>query len=123
MNPDPCLSPAHVLARDIAARRLSPVDLVEALLARIAAYDPKLHAFIDVYAADARLAAEAADKAIRAGHALGPFPGVPIAIKDIIATEGRITTRGSATPPAHRATTSAPVAAPAIGQGSILLRK
>lgn len=42
---DPCLAPAHVLSREIAARRLSPVDLMDALLARIAAHDPKLHAF------------------------------------------------------------------------------
>src|SRR5882672_544111 len=123
MNPDPCLSPAHVLARDIAARRLSPVDLVEALLARIAAYDPKLHAFIDVYAADARLAAEAADKAIRSGHALGPFHGVPIAIKDIIDIEGRITTGGSASRLDHRATRTATVVRRLVCQGMIVLGK
>jgi hypothetical protein len=58
---DPALWPAHVLAREIAARRLSPVDVVEALLVRIERLDPKLHAFVDVYAADARLAAAAAD--------------------------------------------------------------
>ncbi|MDP3317989.1 MAG: amidase, partial [Bosea sp. (in: a-proteobacteria)] len=58
---DPTFWPAHVLAREIAARRLSPVDVVEALLARIARLDPKLHAFVDVYAEDARLAAEAAE--------------------------------------------------------------
>ena len=56
---DPALWPAHVLAREIAARRLSPVDIVEALLVRIERLDPKLHAFVDVYAADARLAAAA----------------------------------------------------------------
>src|SRR3982751_4721195 len=81
-NTDPSYLPAHVLAAQIAARRLSPVDVVEAMLARIAAHDPKLHAFIDVYADDARLAAEAAEKAIRAGHAVGPLHGVPIALKD-----------------------------------------
>ena len=84
-----------VLAAEIAARRLSPVDVVEAMLARIAAHDPKLHAFIDVYADDARLAAEAAEKAIRAGHAVGPLHGVPIALKDLIDIEGRVTTGGS----------------------------
>src|SRR5581483_8580341 len=94
-NTDPCLMPAHRLAAEIAARRLSPVDFVEAFLTRIAAHDAKLHAFIDVYADDARLAAEAADKAIRAGHAVGPLHGVPIALKDLIDIEGRITTGGS----------------------------
>jgi aspartyl-tRNA(Asn)/glutamyl-tRNA(Gln) amidotransferase subunit A len=50
-NSDPCLAPAHVLSREIAARRLSPVDVMDAFLARIAAHDPKLHAFVEVYAA------------------------------------------------------------------------
>src|SRR6202011_165831 len=92
---DPASLPAHKLAEAIAARRLSPVDVAEALLARIAAHDPKLHAFIDVYADEARLAAAAADKAIRSGHAVGPLHGVPIALKDLIDLEGRITTGGS----------------------------
>src|SRR5438067_8838225 len=94
-NTDPSYLPVHRLAPEIAARRLSPVDVVDALLARIAAHNPKLHAFIDVYAEDARLAAEAADKAIRSGHALGPLHGVPIALKDLIDLEGRVTTGGS----------------------------
>src|SRR6476661_7874854 len=95
-NTDPSYLPAHVQAAEIAARRLSPVPVVEALLARIAAYDPKLHAYIDVYADDARLAAEAADKAIRAGHAVGPLHGVPIAIKDLVEIEGEIAMGGTA---------------------------
>src|SRR3954449_11857712 len=94
-NTDPCFLPAHVLAAGIAARRLSPVDVVEAMLARIAAHDAKLHAFIDVYAAPPPRAAEAPDKAIRAGHAVGPLHGVPIALKDLIDIEGRVTTGGS----------------------------
>src|SRR6185312_14896931 len=94
-NTDPSYLPASRLAAEIAARRLSPVDVVEAMLARIAGHDPKLHAFVDVYADDARLAAEAADKAIRAGHAVGPLHGVPIALKDLIDNEGRVTTGGS----------------------------
>ena len=94
-NTDPTYLPAHQLAADIAARRLSPVTVVEAFLARIAAHDQKLHAYIDVYADDARLAAEAADKAIRAGHAVGPLHGVPIALKDLIDIEGRVTTGGT----------------------------
>src|SRR5260221_690738 len=61
-NTDPCFLPVHRLAAEIAARRLSPVEVVEAFLARIAAHEPKLHAYVDVYADDARLAADAADK-------------------------------------------------------------
>ena len=94
-NTDPSFLPAHRLAAEIAARRLSPVDIVEALLSRIERHNPKLHAFIDVYADDARLAAEAADKAIRSGHSVGPLHGVPIALKDNYWTRGVRTTAGS----------------------------
>jgi aspartyl-tRNA(Asn)/glutamyl-tRNA(Gln) amidotransferase subunit A len=94
-NTDAALLPAHVLSAEIGARRLSPVDLVDALLARISAVDGKLHAFVEVYAEEARLAAAAADKAIRSGHAIGPLHGIPIALKDLIEIEGRVTTGGS----------------------------
>src|SRR5215207_4884424 len=47
----------HELSAAIQARRLSPVDLVEAYLARIEVREPKLRAFVEVYAEDARLAA------------------------------------------------------------------
>jgi aspartyl-tRNA(Asn)/glutamyl-tRNA(Gln) amidotransferase subunit A len=88
--------PVHILAADIAARRLSPVDLVDEYLARIERLEPKLHAFVSVNAANARLAAEAADKAIRSGHAIGPLHGIPIAIKDLVEIEGEVAMGGSA---------------------------
>src|ERR1700740_1170825 len=91
----PAQLPAHVLTSEIAARRLSPVDLVDALLERVRAGDPKLHAFAEVYAEDARLAAAAAEQAIRSGHAIGPLHGIPIALKDLIEIEGKVTTGGS----------------------------
>ena len=92
-------NPAFLTATDAAAAiqagRLSPVELVDALLDRIDAHDEKLHAFAAVYREDARAAAEAAHKAIRAGHTIGPWHGIPIALKDIIDIEGRVTTIGS----------------------------
>src|SRR6516165_2023116 len=92
---DPALLPVHILSTEIGARRLASIDLVEALLERIRAGDPKLHGFVEVYAEDARFAAEAADKAIRSGHVIGPLHGIPIALKDLIESEGRVTTGGS----------------------------
>ena len=50
--------PVHELAAEIAARRLSPVDLVDDYLARIERLEPRLHAFVSVNATHARLAAE-----------------------------------------------------------------
>src|ERR1051325_32358 len=122
-NTDPGFLPAHVLAAEIAARRLSPVDAVEAMLARIAAHNRKLHAFIDVYADDARLATEAADKAIRAGHAVGPLHGVPIALKDLIDIEGRVTTGGSMAWGNRRSPATATPPRPFFAQGMIVLGK
>jgi len=122
-NTDPSFLPAHRLAAEIAARRLSPVDVVEVLLARIATYDPKLHAFIDVYSEDARLAAEAADKAIRSGHAVGPLHGVPIALKDLIDLEGRVTTGGSMVWRDRRSPATATLARRLIAAGMIVLGK
>jgi len=122
-NADLCYLPAHRLAADIAARRLSPVDVVDAFLARIAAHDPKLHAYIDVWADDARLAAEAADKAIRAGHAVGPLHGVPIALKDLIDIEGRVTTGGSAVWRERRSPATATLVRRFFAQGMIVLGK
>src|SRR5277367_648894 len=59
---NPAYLPIHALSAAIQARRLSPVELTENLLGRIARLDGKLHAFIALYADDARLAAEAAEK-------------------------------------------------------------
>jgi aspartyl-tRNA(Asn)/glutamyl-tRNA(Gln) amidotransferase subunit A len=111
------------LSAGLAARRFSPVDVVEAHLARIAALDPRLHAFVEIYAADARLAAEAADKAHRSGHGLGPLHGIPIAIKDLVEVAGHVTTGGS---PSRRNVTSAHSATLVkrlIGAGMIMLGK
>lgn len=120
---DPALLPAHVLAREIAARRLSPVDVVDALLRRIDRFEPKLQSFVEVYATDARLAAEGADKAIRSGHAVGPLHGVPVALKDLVDLEGRITTGGSAHWRQRRSTVTATIARRMIAQGMIVLGK
>jgi aspartyl-tRNA(Asn)/glutamyl-tRNA(Gln) amidotransferase subunit A len=84
------------VAVEIARRRLSPVDLVDECVARIERLERRLHVFVSVNAANARLAAEAADKAIRAGHAVGPLHGIPIAIKDLVEIEGEVAMGGTA---------------------------
>ncbi|WP_375464696.1 amidase [uncultured Methylobacterium sp.] len=120
---DPALLSASALAEKIAGKALSPVEAVEALLARISACEPKLQAFTEVFAADARLAAEGADRAIRSGHAVGPLHGVPVVLKDLIDLEGRITMGGSAAHRARRATRTATIARRLIAQGMIVLAK
>lgn len=120
---DPTGLPVHELSRLLATRALSPVDLVDAYLARIERHDPQLHAYTEVYAADARLAAQAADAAIRSGHAAGPLHGIPIALKDLIELEGRIVTGGSEAWIDRRATRTATLARRLVAQGLIVLGK
>jgi aspartyl-tRNA(Asn)/glutamyl-tRNA(Gln) amidotransferase subunit A len=122
-NTDPAFLPAHALSAEIGAGRLSPVDLIDALLARIRAQDQKLHAFVEVYADEARLAAEAADKAIRSGHRIGPLHGIPIALKDLIEIEGRVTTGGSQVWCDRRSTYTATIAQRLIAAGMIVIGK
>src|SRR5437773_2218311 len=92
---DPVWAGVAELSRAFETRALSPVDVVDALLARIARRDPALHAYIAIYESEARLAAEAADRAIKSGHRVGPLHGVPIGLKDLIDLRGRVTTGGS----------------------------
>ncbi|MEW9613387.1 amidase [Shinella sp. S4-D37] len=79
-------------ARLIAARKLSPVDLVEHCLSRTAALDNDLHSFITITADQARQDARAAESRMMAGTLRGRLDGIPIAHKDIYATRGIATT-------------------------------
>jgi aspartyl-tRNA(Asn)/glutamyl-tRNA(Gln) amidotransferase subunit A len=82
-------------ARLITTRKLSPVELVEAFLARIAQLDGTLHSYITVTAEAARSAARAAEAAIIAGRTIDPMHGVPYGLKDNYYTKGIRTTAGS----------------------------
>ena len=79
-------------AEAFATRRLSPVELLDHLLARIAALDPKLHAFIRLDADAAREEARAAGRELAAGRPRGKLHGIPIGVKDIIDVAGLPTT-------------------------------
>ncbi len=80
----------------IRSRKLSPVELTQACLARIERLNPVLNAFITVTAEAARKEARDAEAEIQKGKWRGPLHGVPIALKDIIDTAGVRTTAASA---------------------------
>jgi aspartyl-tRNA(Asn)/glutamyl-tRNA(Gln) amidotransferase subunit A len=90
-----CWMPATDLARAIRERRLSPVELVEAVLARIDRLNARLRAYLTVTDAQARQAARQAEAAVMRGDALGSLHGIPVAVKDLSYTKGIRTTRGS----------------------------
>ena len=93
IGPDPGFPTIAEAARLIASRKLGPVELTRALLARIAARDPALNAFITVTERQALTAARAAERADRKGAA--PLRGIPLAFKDIYETAGIRTTAHS----------------------------
>jgi len=95
LDPNLLFAPAHQQAALIRKKQISSLELTEAYLARIAALNPRVNAFITVTADRARADARAADAAVARGDATGPLHGVPYAPKDILATKGILTTNGS----------------------------
>ena len=94
MTKEIILSDAIKLAELIRTKEVSPVEVVQAHLDRIAAVNPKINAIITL--ADGALkAAKAAEAAVLAGDELGPLHGVPFTVKDSIDTADVATQRGS----------------------------
>ncbi len=114
---------AAELARLIAARDVSPVEVVQAYLDRIEALDGKLRAFITVTADAARAAAKAAEAQVTSAGARGPLCGVPIALKDLVSTRGVRTTGGSRILADNVPAQDATVAARLAAAGAISLGK
>jgi aspartyl-tRNA(Asn)/glutamyl-tRNA(Gln) amidotransferase subunit A len=81
--------------RRIAAGEITATQVVETVLARIAAIDGELGAFLEIDATGAREAAAEVDRRRAASVPQGPLAGVPIALKDVLVTRGLATTAGS----------------------------
>lgn len=95
MSDDLLAASATELGARIRAKEISPVELVECSLGRIAAMQPELNAFITVTEDAARAAARTAEREILDGRWRGALHGMPYAAKDLILTKGVRTTMGS----------------------------
>jgi aspartyl-tRNA(Asn)/glutamyl-tRNA(Gln) amidotransferase subunit A len=95
MNDDLCFTPATELAGLIRTKRLSPVELMQATLARAQTLNPRLNAICTPTYDAALDAARAAESAVVRGEPLGPLHGVPTTIKDLAFTRGVRTMGGS----------------------------
>ncbi len=95
MNPDITRSSAAELAHALDSRELSSVEVVQAHLDRIAAVDGEVHSYLHVDSEGALAAAREVDQRRSSGEELHVLAGVPIAVKDVLATKGLPTTCGS----------------------------
>lgn len=118
-----------VEARELVGRReLSPVELLDSCLARIDAVDPAVNAMVIRADDRARAEAIAAERALAAernedGDQLGPLHGLPVAIKDLQATEGIRTTYGAETFADNVPTTDAGIVARVRAAGGVVVGK
>ncbi|MDQ1901631.1 amidase family protein [Paracoccus sp. WLY502] len=92
---DLCFTSATALAEMIRAKSLSPVELMDAVLARTERINPILRSFLHVDPDGARAAAREAEAAVMRGDSLGPLHGIPVSIKDSHNVKGMPTTNGS----------------------------
>src|SRR5580658_5660928 len=111
---------AVTMAAQIRKRELSPVELVEAHLARIEKLNPTLNAFVQVDAEGARRQARAAEDAV-SHEKLGPLHGVPISIKSSIEVKGMRCEAGSKLRTGFVAKQDAPLVSRLRNAGAIIL--
>ena len=90
-----CFTPALELAGMIREKKISPVELTQAVLNRIETLNPKINAYCTLIPESALQAAKEAETKVMKEEVLGPLHGIPLSIKDLMPTEGIRTTWGS----------------------------
>jgi amidase len=123
MMTDPTLWSATEQAAAIASGALGSEELLDLCLARIAAVDPLVHAVCTLAEEPARERSRAADAATARGESWGPLHGLPITIKDAIATAHIRSTGGSTALRDHVPTADAPAVASLKAAGAIVFGK
>lgn len=109
------------MARLVRTGEASPVELVDAHLARIEALNPRLNAFVAIDAVGARSAARRAEAAVVRREPLGPLHGIPISMKSTVEVSGMPWDVGSRSRAGVRGSADAPIVARAKAAGAILL--
>ncbi|HSF04223.1 MAG TPA: amidase [Methylomirabilota bacterium] len=119
-----CWLSATELAARYRKRTLSPVEVVEALLDRMARVNPTLNAYVTLTAETARRQARLAERALtRRSARLGALHGVPFSVKDLVITRGVRTTFGTPFYRDHVPTEDAPIVERLKAAGGILMGK
>lgn len=112
---------AVAMAEQVRSGSISPVELVNAHLARIETLQPKLNAFVQVDAGGARKQARVAEAAVKSGEEVGALHGVPICIKSSIAVSGMRWECGTRLRAGAVATQDAPLVTRLKNAGAIVL--
>jgi Asp-tRNA(Asn)/Glu-tRNA(Gln) amidotransferase A subunit family amidase len=118
---DLTLLPAVVMAQQIREKKISPVELADAHLAKIERLNPKLNAFVHVDAERVRREARAAEADVKNGEARGPLHGVPISIKSSLDVAGLRCEAGTRLRAGYVAAQDAPLVARLRNAGAIVL--
>jgi len=90
-----CFMSAAQMAEAVRTRKVSPVEIMEAILERIERLNPVVNAYCTLAASEAMAQAKNAETMVVQGRELGPLHGVPVSVKDLIFTSGIRTTAGS----------------------------
>ncbi|MET4417962.1 amidase [Bradyrhizobium sp. 956_D2_N1_5] len=123
MNGDPCLLSATELRGLISTKKISPVEVTRAVLARAEALQPELNCFITLCGDEAMAQARAAERKAMAGEPLGLLHGLPVTVKDIVNTKGVRTTFGAVPYKDNVPTEDAVAVAKLRAEGAILIGK
>jgi amidase len=107
----------------VRAKEISPVEVTEAQLERIAALDPELGSYAIVLSERARAQAAQAEADVANGRALGPLHGVPIGLKDLVDIAGVPTRAGMPIRSEARCTADSTVTARLVAAGAVILGK
>lgn len=110
-------------SRLIRAGDITPVELLEAIFARIDALDDIVCSYLRLDRDAARSAALASNERAKKGELLGPLDGIPFAVKDNIYTAGLATTGGSRVPQTHDPDMTATLVARLEAAGAVFVGK